>query len=110
MKTGGWFGDLVKCSEEVKTECVGEYNKAMMDKLTPIIGYILVTLQVPAIIACVLCYKYRHIADYFFHAEHFMQFLSVLHLNYSNYNDDYRERQLGSLCYMCYIACRIALK
>ena len=60
-----------------------------MDPLTPTTGYILQLLHIPAVIACFLCYKWRFLADYFFHAENLLQFVAVLHLSYSNYSEDF---------------------
>ena len=87
--SGGWFTEPIHCSEEVKSDCIVDYNEALMDPLTPATGYILQGLQIPAVIACILCLKWRFIADYFFAAENFMLFVAVLHLNYLNYSDDF---------------------
>ena len=60
-----------------------------MDPLTPVTGYILRLLQIPAVIACIICFKRRDIADYFFAAENLIQFVAVLHLSYTNYAEDF---------------------
>ena len=60
-----------------------------MDPLTPTTGYILQALQIPAVIACILCFKWRFLADYFFAAENFIQFVAILHLSYANYSEDF---------------------
>ena len=77
------------CNEEVKEKCIVHYNEKLMDPLTPTTGYILQVLQIPAVIACILCFKWRFIADYFFHAENFIQFVAVMHLSYANYSEDF---------------------
>ena len=62
-----------------------------MDPLTPASGYILSALHVPAFIACILCYKYRWLADYFFQAEILIQCCATVHLNYASYTVDFKE-------------------
>ena len=60
-----------------------------MDPLNPATGYVLRGLLVPATLACLLCFKWRFIADYFLFAENLLQSVAVLNLNYTNYAEDY---------------------
>ena len=69
LQMGAWFGPKLQCSEEVKTECYGEYNEEMMEPLTPTVGYILRAIIIVEAILCILCFKWRFLADYFFHIE-----------------------------------------
>ena len=73
----------------MKSECIDDYNETLMDPLTPTCGYLLRLLQIPAIIACILCFKWRFLADYFIHAENFIQFVAVMHISYTNYSEDF---------------------
>ena len=90
IESGAWFGPKHQCSEEIKTECYGDYNEALMEPLTPTIGFILRIIQVPTAIMCILCYKWRFLADYLYHVETAIRLLAMLHLNYSNYLLDFR--------------------
>ena len=89
--SGGWYGETVKCDEKVKAECIGEYNEAFLDPLSPYMGQILKVYMIPSVILCIWCYKKREIADYFYHIENLLQILSVFHLNASNYNMEYSQ-------------------
>ena len=60
-----------------------------MEPLTPTIGFILRIIQVPTAILCILCYKWRFLADYLYHVETTIQLLAMLHLNYSNFLLDF---------------------
>ena len=56
-----------------------------MEPLTPTIGFILRIIQVPTAILCILCYKWRFLADYFYYVETAIRLLAMLNLNYSNF-------------------------
>ena len=77
----GWFGDQVMCSEEVKTDCIKHYNKAFLDPIRPYTSNVMFVITFISIVLCILCYRWRSIADYFFTIENLMRFLAVLHLN-----------------------------
>ena len=62
-----------------------------MDPLTPGTGIVLQAVHIPAIIACIACFKFRWLADYFFLTESIIQCLAVVHLNFASYNMDYKE-------------------
>lgn len=89
--TGGWFGEKIQCNEEITTQCYGEYNEALMDPLTPGMGYVLRILHIPSLIACIACYKWRWLADYFFLVIHLVQCVATVHLNSTGYNENYKD-------------------
>ena len=57
---------------------------------------------------CILCYKWRFLADYFYHYETVLALLAMLNLNYSNYLLDFQA--LGSKVIQVYLLFTIATR
>ena len=79
-----------------------------MEPLTPAVGYIMRALQIPIAIMCILCFKWRFLADYFYHVESVMHLLAMLNLNYSNFLLDFQS--VGSRAVQIYILFAIATR
>ena len=89
MHSKGWFGKQIICDETIKTECIQEYNKAILDPLRPAVGNIMLAIPIISLILCVLSFKWRKITDYFFFIENLMRFLATLHLNQASFEEEH---------------------
>ena len=85
----GWFGKQIICDETIKTECIKEYNKAILDPLRPFVGNIMLAIPIISLMLCVLSFKWRKISDYFFFIENLMRFLATLHLNQASFEEEH---------------------
>lgn len=90
-RANGWFAEPIRCSEEITELCYGEYNEKLMDPMTPEMAYILRLLHIPSVIACIACYKWRWLADYFYLVIQVVQCVAVLHLNSTGYNENFKD-------------------
>ena len=88
-QTGGWFGKKVRCEEEGQDLCYGDYNDSLMDDLQPLAGHLLIAFHLLFALACILAFKWRSIADYFFIAISFIETFAWLNINHATYKMDY---------------------
>ena len=51
-------------------------------------GYFLRVTTIASAIFCILCYPWRHLADYLYIIEITLRFLSIFHLNFTNFDKD----------------------
>ena len=85
FKTGGWFSETVFCEDEKTKECIGYYNKDLMDPLEPVLSQILIVIVILTAIINVVAYKKRWLADSFYYLECLARLVAIMIPNVAGY-------------------------
>ena len=82
-ESGSYFEIPIICDEtkDITKDCIDGYNEDFMQALRPITDVLMRILVFSSTFACIACYKWRFIADYFILYIHLMVFIGALHLN-----------------------------
>lgn len=105
FKTGGWFSETVFCEDEKTDECIGYYNKDLMDPLEPVLSKVLLVIVIITATFNVLTYKKRWLADYLNYLELFARLVAIMLPNAAGYfyrNDMLHAVVFGALFIMLF--------
>ncbi len=92
MKKGGWFSEKVTCDEETKDNCIGDYNRELMDPLEPVLSRALVAIVLITAVIDIIAYKKRWLAEHFQNIECVMRIVAIMVP--SSYGYDHRNNIL----------------
>jgi len=84
----GWFGTVPNCTEINQKNCLGDYNRELMDSNKDVLYNILVALVFVGIGIDIACIRWRFVAHACFYHECLQRVIAVLIPSYYGYNMD----------------------
>ncbi len=82
---GGWFAEKTLCDDKVTDNCIGKYNKELMDPLEPVFSKILIALVVLSAVSNIFAIKKRWLVDHFLKIECLTRIMAIMIPNPSGY-------------------------
>ena len=59
------MGQYTMCNERenIKTDCIEKYNEGLIDPISEVVPKVIVVLHYLSIVICIMCFKWRYLAD-----------------------------------------------
>ena len=104
---GGWYMKQHQCEDRSllceQDDCLGPYAKELLDPGEDFFRILLIVLTILSIILCVLCYRWRFLANSFVYIEFLIRVTAVMIPNRTSYqHTPIQYLWITSVAYICF--------